>query len=103
MGGIFEAFEVYNKNKHSSHPRMFGGTSNTGGTRTDYLYSSEHYTPKQQKMDKEELLGQSMGESAKMTGLPADKMVDISHMSQHELEELMKGLRKGEPNNRVNF
>ncbi|SCU77886.1 LAFA_0A03840g1_1 [Lachancea sp. 'fantastica'] len=108
MGGIFDAFEVYNKNKHSSNQRMFGGASNTGGTKTDYVYSSEYHAPKNKKLDKNELLGPASDASKldakalqETAGVP--HMVDVSKMSQGELNELMKSLRKGEPNNRVNF
>ncbi|KAM3163413.1 Stationary phase protein 4 [Lachancea thermotolerans] len=111
MGGIFDAFEVYNKKKHSSNPHMFGNTSNTGGTKTDYVYSSEYRAPKKNKLMKDELLAPdsehadgakaTLTESAAQAGTP--NMVDLSKLSQHELESLMKDLRKGEPNNRVNF
>ncbi|CEP63578.1 Spg4p LALA0_S08e05798g [Lachancea lanzarotensis] len=107
MGGIFEAFEVYNKNKHSSN-RMFGGASNTGGTKTDYVYSSEYRAPKNKKLDKNELLGTStenpqLEAKALQEAVGAPHMVDVSKLSQGELNDLMKTLRKGEPNNRVNF
>ena len=106
MVGIFDAFEVYNRKKHSSHPDMFGHTSNTGGTRTDYVYASEHRPAPKKKLA--EGLPQEPAEAQKLvnqaaadSGMP--HMVDISKLSQHELEDLMKSLRKGEPNNRVNF
>ncbi|CUS20683.1 LAQU0S01e12244g1_1 [Lachancea quebecensis] len=111
MVGIFDAFEVYNKKKHSSNPHMFGSASNTGGTKTDYVYSSEYRAPKKNKLTKDEILVQdnehadgakaTLAENATQAGMP--NMVDLSKLSQHELESLMKNLRKGEPNNRVNF
>ncbi|SCU78452.1 LAME_0A04544g1_1 [Lachancea meyersii CBS 8951] len=113
MGGIFEAFEVYNKKKHASNPHMFGGASNTGGTKTDYVYSSEYRAPKSKKLDNNELLGTSTADTgiesnsstaaAAAAALGGPHMVDVSKLSRRELDDLMKTLRKGEPDNRVNF
>ncbi|SCU90059.1 LANO_0D07448g1_1 [Lachancea nothofagi CBS 11611] len=107
MVGLFDAFEVYNKKKHSSNPQMLGHTSNTGGTRTDFVYSSEYRAPNPKKVNKDELLTANPAEAQEAQTMANNagvaNMVDVSRMSQHELEDLMKTLRKGEPNNRVNF
>lgn len=131
MPGLLEAFEVYNRKKHSSNPEMFGQNhSNIGGGNTSYMFAREYRAPKDKNLKK--MLETSTGSSDESSEPSSRKssisssdeakeamlkeamlkqglagttpgMVDVSHMSQAEFERVFNSLRKGEPNNRVNF
>ncbi|SCV00471.1 LAMI_0G05270g1_1 [Lachancea mirantina] len=109
MAGLFDAFEVYNRKKHSSNPTMFGGNhSNIGTNNTGYMFAHEYQKPKDKDLQVKEALIQSgeapvPGASPDAGAIPNPNLIDISNMSQAEFERVYRGMRKGEPNNRVNF
>lgn len=116
--GFWDAFQVYNRNKHSKNPDMFGvNHSNLGEGKTTYLYSHEYYEPsKKTKPLKDQMVE---GGDSRKSSVSSDSaggndvmvmgddgtphMVDISKLSQNEFKRLYEGMRKGEPDNRVNF
>ncbi|SCW00693.1 LAFE_0C09868g1_1 [Lachancea fermentati] len=118
MPGFFEAFEVYNRKKHSSNPSMFGSNhSNIGGNNTGYMFAHEYREPKKEKLATEAMMApKDEGSTSRKSSVSSTeealeqmpRMVDVSKMSQAEFESIFRTLhkeeqRKGEPNNRVNF
>ncbi|CCF55496.1 hypothetical protein KAFR_0A00580 [Kazachstania africana CBS 2517] len=130
MSNFWNAFEVYNRSKHTKDPEMWGmNHANIGTGNTQYYYSQEYRAPKKKTTrsasfssisssttDEDSLRRSSISE----TELPKlskeqqqkevsssaalhPKMIDISNLSQREFQDLYQNMRKGEPNNRVNF
>lgn len=119
--GFWDSFQVYNQRKHSD-PKMFGTNhSNIGEGKTSYLYSHEYYEPKNNKkvvenkevmIDGDKLVNMrksSVSSEVSETSAAGDammqksNMVDISKLSPGEFKSLYDSMRKGEPDNRVNF
>lgn len=124
MTGLFEAFEVYNKKKHAPGNYKVHGTnhSNISGGTTTFMYSQEHREPRIDKLDlvkqpssEDSSRKSSVSEEGLLAGavpqvatMPGPQMVDMSKMSRDEFEAMYNKLnpatlRKGEPNNKVNF
>lgn len=102
---------------------MFGTNhSNLGEGKTTYLYSHEYYGPSKKKktaaetgmmeggeinsdMRKSSVSSESSQDSNDMKAMGEDQphMVDISKLSQNEFKRLYESMRKGEPDNKVNF
>ncbi|EJS44222.1 spg4p [Saccharomyces arboricola H-6] len=113
MGSFWDAFAVYDKNKHAD-PSVYGGNhNNTGDSRTQVVFSKEYRQPKIQQENLQDMRRSSTSsqdssdvEDIKQGILPAEveipKNVDISNMSQTEFLRLYQSLRKGEPDNKVN-
>lgn len=98
---------------------MFGvNHSNLGEAKTTYLYSHEYREPSKNKKPLDsQIVGE--GDNARKSSVSSDSsveddvmvmgsdgkphMVDISNMSQSEFKRLYENMRKGEPDNRVNF
>lgn len=116
--GIWDAFQVYNRNKHSSNPDKSGAShSNMSEGNTTYLYShevSEH--SKKKKLMDDQLMAAGQDRKSSVSSDTSDDnnmmvmgsdgnphMVDVSKLSQNEFKRLYEGMRKGEPDNRVNF
>ncbi|AMD21801.1 HFL055Cp [Eremothecium sinecaudum] len=119
LGGFFGQFTVYNRNKHS-RPGLSGANhSNIGAGKTTFIFADEYREPvRRASTTSESELTASSSASENITahdslpaaGLPKraatemnPNMVDISTLSQGEFERLKATLRKGSPNNRVNF
>ncbi|AAS52381.1 AEL303Cp [Eremothecium gossypii ATCC 10895] len=107
-GGIFEPFSVYNRSKHSKSGIVGGNHSNIGAGRTMLLFADEYREPKAQADAAHGAAVQAAGtgsEPASRKGSVGEgpNMVDLSTLSQAEFERLKATLRKGAPNNRVNF
>lgn len=116
--GFWDTFSVYNQKKHSTNPEMFGTNhSNLGEGKTSYIYSREYQEPNKKKvverkeveMNGDQIVNMRNSVSSSESG---DKimmndsqshMVDISNLSQTEFKKLYDGMRKGEPDNKVNF
>lgn len=158
MAKFWDSFQVHNKNKHESHPDMYGGNqSNVNGGNTKYHYSREYYETKSKPVpgqigsDKavvvdpvrrrssdasqgsmgDPLLGskqsatndtanlpQAQGHDTTRSGFGREQSYrtndvleelnpitrsEISKLSQHDFQQVYNALRKGEPNNNVNF
>ncbi|CDO95928.1 unnamed protein product [Kluyveromyces dobzhanskii CBS 2104] len=127
MGGFFDAFEVYNRKKHATGDVYGGGHSNVGSGNTTFMFAHEYYGPSgAQKKDaaaaalaadvkagKVELVnGQNSADSSRKSSVveesSAPQMVDISKLNREEFQALYNKMqpeviRKGEPNNKVNF
>ncbi|QLL30556.1 hypothetical protein HG536_0A03740 [Torulaspora globosa] len=121
--GFWDSFEVYNRKKHAKDVSMLGTNHSNlgqGQGKTGYMYSHEYYGPAKKKameesgiiseagtadMRKSSVSSESSGESSTklMMGEDQPHMVDISKLTQNEFKRLYEGMRKGEPDNRVNF
>lgn len=90
MSSFWNSFEIYNKDKHAK----FGGYGhgNVRPGQSNLYYSQEYRGPAKE-------LDNSDDQVAMLEGTT----VDVSNMSQAELKKLVDGMRKGEPNNMVNF
>ncbi|AGO10201.1 AaceriAEL303Cp [[Ashbya] aceris (nom. inval.)] len=116
-GGIFEPFSVYNRSKHSKNGIVGGNHMNIGAGKTTLLFADEYREPKMQAAQAAQaaqseaargaavLAAGAESEPASRKGSVGDtpNMVDLSTLSQAEFERLRTTLRKGAPNNRVNF
>lgn len=118
--GFWDSFEVYNRKKHSKNAAMYGiNHSNLGEGKTAYMYAHEYYGPANKKtMEESAIISETSGTddmrknsvSSESSGGSSNKMmedqphlVDISKLSQNEFKRLYESMRKGEPDNRVNF
>lgn len=118
--GFWDSFQVYNQNKHAKNTGMFGTNhSNLGEGKTTYLYSHEYYGPKKKAEQEAGVMSEPVNADMRKSSVSSDAsqeepnmvmvggdqphMVDISNMSQNEFKKLYEGMRKGEPDNKVNF
>lgn len=107
--GIWDAFQVYNRNKHSSNPDKSGAShSNMSEGNTTYLYShevSEH--SKKKKLMDDQLMAAGQDRKSSVSSDTSDDnnmmvmgsdgnphMVDVSKLSQNEFKRLYEGMRK---------
>ncbi|BAO39396.1 YMR107W [Kluyveromyces marxianus] len=101
MSKFFEAFEVYNRNKHApGDAKSRGGNhSNIGTGNTTYMFAREYRGPnKVQAVPRSQEDGQAQAQP---------QMVDVSKLSREEFEAMYYKMHpetpRGEPNNKVNF
>ncbi|CCH62799.1 hypothetical protein TBLA_0I01390 [Henningerozyma blattae CBS 6284] len=119
MSSFWDSFQVYNPNKHAKSSKMGGGNhSNLGSSNTQFIYSKEH-RPSNASAASDDLAAKAPAEGMKETSNlgsnmnseagtnpnpnPNPNLVDVSQLSQGEFERIYKNMRKGEPNNKVNF
>ena len=127
MSRFFDAFEVYNKNKHAPADfKSHGGSSLNTRATTAYMFAREYRGPStgekkeaaaaalaaDVKAGKVELVNDpNTADSSRKSSVSEEampQMVDISKLTREEFEALYNKinpgmLRKGEPNNKVNF
>ncbi|CCK70498.1 Spg4p KNAG_0E02370 [Huiozyma naganishii CBS 8797] len=104
MSSIWDAFQVYNRNKHDKRPEMRGMNHvNTGVTQV--LYAKEHRPPplKQTITAPEGATTTTTTDGHQPPPLDDKTREAISKMTRGEFERLRADLRRGEPDNRVNF
>ncbi|CCE64130.1 hypothetical protein TPHA_0G02890 [Tetrapisispora phaffii CBS 4417] len=107
MSSIWNAFDVYDKKKHSKNYGVYGGNfANVGGRKTEFLYSSEHHEQKKPQ-DQDPMVAERRGSESESLNssegaAKTPNMLDISNMSQNEFKKLYDAMKKGEPDNRVN-
>ena len=102
MSRSWHAFDVYNRNKHSKNPGMFGGNhTNVSGSKTGYIYANEH----REKPRNTSVSSQSPVSSADSAAEKEEplRVVDVSKLTKKEFKEIYEGLREGQPDNKVNF
>ncbi|CAR58050.1 uncharacterized protein GVI51_K03289 [Nakaseomyces glabratus] len=94
MPSFWDSFAVYNRNKHAKGDVHGGHMSQNMGGQPMYLQAKEHADIKKKEDGTLE---------AKIETPDGPRLVDVSNMTQQEFERTYNSLRKGEPNNRVNF
>ncbi|EDO14752.1 hypothetical protein Kpol_297p13 [Vanderwaltozyma polyspora DSM 70294] len=109
MSNFWNAFSVYNKDKHSANSKIYGSNHmNLSTGTTTYLHSNEYREPTSKdvkdgnEMEKQRRMSESSLDSSKRR-VSQSTIDDISKLSQGEFKEIYQSLRKGEPSNKVNF
>lgn len=127
LDSILSQFRAYNRNLHSHNPSLTGGNhSNISTSKTTYMFADEYREPKKGVVTDKAMLARNSTSTVKtepieIPGAEGDQvskmsnadqigsavesstLVDLSNMSQNEFDKLRNTLRRGEPNNRVNF
>ena len=101
MSSLKEAFQVYNRRKHSADAASQGGgagSHSNSGTGTTVVFGSEYRGAQRRASDSS--VGSSASAASALSSGP--HLVDVSKLTRSEFQEIYDSLPRGAPDNRVN-
>lgn len=103
MSTLKEAFQVYNRRKHSADAASQGGgagSHSNSGTGTTVVFGSEYRGAQRRASDSS--VGSSASAASALSAGSGPCLVDVSKLTRAEFQEIYDSLPRGAPDNRVN-
>ncbi|GMM54689.1 Spg4 protein [Maudiozyma humilis] len=102
MSTLKEAFQVYNRRKHSADAASQGGgagSHSNSGTGTTVVFGSEYRGARRAS---DSSVGSSASAASALSAGSGPCLVDVSKLTRAEFQEIYNSLPRGAPDNRVN-